>query len=438
MASNEPTHGGANRTLSVLVFPGGSEIGLEINRALRDCKEVQLFSAGTDAPNHAPYVFERHFTIPSIHQPDWIRALNRIVEACGIDYIYPAYDDVLLALARSASSIGARIVTSPLRTCEITRSKLQTYRHLAGKIPVPRVFDSPQDVDRFPIFVKPERGQGTERCHAVDSAPALVEALTRHLDLMILEYLPGEEFTVDCFSDRERGLLFCAGRERIRTRSGISTTSRSADNPAFAEFARRIAGELEFHGAWFFQVKRDDAGEFKLLEVAPRIAGTMALSRVLGVNFPLLSLYEQERIPVTIRPHALDVTIDRALTNRYRHGLKYSAVYVDLDDTLVLRGRVNTDLVRFLYQCVNRGVRLVLVTRHRQDVGETLRRHRLAGLFDEVIHITEADRSKAEFIREADAIFIDDSFRERQEVEKAKGILSFNSCMVEMLFDDRG
>jgi carbamoyl-phosphate synthase large subunit len=43
---------------NVFIFPGGTEIGLEINKSLRHCIEVQLFSAGLSVSNHAPYVIQ--------------------------------------------------------------------------------------------------------------------------------------------------------------------------------------------------------------------------------------------------------------------------------------------------------------------------------------------------------------------------------------------
>ena len=51
------------RMYDVLVFPGGTEIGLEIQRALCQCKDIRLYSAGLDVSNHAPYVFARHFSV---------------------------------------------------------------------------------------------------------------------------------------------------------------------------------------------------------------------------------------------------------------------------------------------------------------------------------------------------------------------------------------
>ena len=65
-------------------------------------------------------------------------------------------------------------------------------------------------------------------------------------------------------------------------------------------------------------------------------------------------------------------------------------------------------------------------------------KHRLTGLFDHIVHC-DAAVCKADHMREhgGDAIFIDDSFRERREVAERTGMATFDSSMVEMLFDDR-
>lgn len=425
-----------NKTpLHVLVFPGGTEIGLEINRALSWCKDIKLFSAGESVSNHAPYVFQRHYEVSSVRNPQFVEELNEVIRENAIDYVFPAHDDVVVALAQNAHRIAAGIVTSPLETCLIARSKSATYRLLAATMPVPELLD-PQRVKQFPVFVKPDKGQGSQHAQIVYDVDQLPQALGQCRDPIILEYLPGEEFTVDCFSDRNAGLLFCGGRQRIRTRNGISMDSEPAQDEVFVEYARRISKRLEFHGAWFFQVKRDRYGVFKLLEIAPRIAGTMAVYRVLGVNFPLLSIYEQRGVPTRIMANPIHVRIDRALVNRYSHNVSYKTVYVDLDDTLIVNDVVNTELIRFLYQCINVGKRIVLLTKHTGDLTVTLKTHRLNEVFDEVIQLGSS-ACKADHINDTDAIMIDDSFGERTQAQDMLGILTFDCSMVEMLLDDR-
>lgn len=421
---------------NVLVFPGGTEIGLEIRSALSYCKEIQLFSAGSDVSNHAPFAFSRHFTIPSIFDPGCIESLNRIVAEYAIDYIYPAYDDVIVFLAKNREQLQARLVTSPLPTCLLTRSKRSTYQTFAGTLRVPQVYECLADIAAFPVFVKPDKGQGSQNTHLVMSREQLESVLLKVPDPLIMEYLPGEEYTVDCFSDRSSGLLFAGARTRLRTRSGISVHSRTIDSPVFRQLAEKIGQHLELHGAWFFQTKRDRDGELVLLEVAPRIAGTMAVHRVRGINFPLLSIYEQERIPVAILDNGIEVEVDRALVSRYRHDLSYSTVYLDFDDTLVVNGRVNRLLVSFIFQCLERRITVVLVTKHGKDIHKTLKEYRLDGLFDRIVHLGK-DELKTDFITTTDAIFIDDSFSERQAVSNSLGIVTFDSSMIELLIDDR-
>jgi carbamoyl-phosphate synthase large subunit len=420
----------------VLVFPGGTEIGLEVQRSLAHLKEIELSGAGSAADAHGPFAYRRWATVPDVSEPGWLEALAAVTDQLGADFVYPAHDEVLTALAERREELDARVVAPSVETCRITRSKRATYAALAGAVPVPRVYDDLPAPDEYPVFVKPDRGQGSQGARLAHDADDIRRAARDGADL-VMSYLPGQEYTVDCFADREQGLLFARGRRRIRTRAGISMASRSeGDQAAFGRMAEEIRRRLGMHGAWFFQVREAADGTPTLLEVAPRVAGTMAVHRVLGVNFPLLSLYEHARVPVQIAPLEADVLLDRALTNRYRHDLSYSAVYVDLDDTLVVRGEVNTRLAPFLFQCLNERRRLVLITRHASDLQATLGRHRLGGLWDEVVHITDG-REKADHIREPDAILVDDSFRERRVARERLGIATFDSSMVELLIDDR-
>jgi hypothetical protein len=249
---------------------------------------------------------------------------------------------------------------------------------------------------------------------------------------VIQEYLPGVEYTVDCFSDRARGLLYAEGRERFRVSGGITAHCHFETNPLFTEYAQCINRLLPFRGAWFFQLKADSHGTLKLLEASARIAGTSGISRVSGINLPLLSLYEAEGLNVSIRQALPGVTLDRAHTPLYRHALKYEAVYVDFDDALVIHGRLNTLLVRVLYQCVNRNIPVILVSRHDGDLRLALRKHKIEGLFDRVVHLRGGE-SKAIAIEHRFAVFIDDSFRELTELEKVSGIIAIHPSAVELL-----
>lgn len=424
----------AGLTTRVLVYPAGTEIGLEVQRGLSGRHDLVAIGAG-DPASHAPTVFRHFLAAPYVGTPGWLDSLRRLVREHAIDVVYPTHDEAVFALAEQAGELGALVAGSPAETCRVCRFKSATYDLLQADLPVPRRYGSAAEVDRYPVFVKPDRGQGSRGAERVDSRERL-----ESMDLrgqLVLDYLPGDEFTVDCFSDRDAGLQFVGGRRRTRTNAGISVRTEAADLPELASHAQRIAARLRFHGAWFFQVKAGRDGRLHLLEVAPRVAGAMAYYRVQGINFPLLTVYEALRRPFVVQPQPVPgLVLERALQNRYQHGLSYGSVYMDLDDTLLVHGEVNTQLARFIFQCVNRSVAVVLLTRHAQDLPATLQRHRLAGLFDEIVHLRRGE-PKSSAIRRPDAIFIDDSFRERAEVASLLGIRTFDPSSLELLIDDR-
>jgi hypothetical protein len=57
-------------------------------------------------------------------------------------------------------------------------------------------------------------------------------------------------------------------------------------------------------------------------------------------------------------------------------------------------------------------------------------------LFDDII-IVDKEIAKSTFITVKDAIFIDDSFKERDDVFNQKNINVFSCDMIECLFDER-
>ncbi len=102
-------------------------------------------------------------------------------------------------------------------------------------------------------------------------------------------------------------------------------------------------------------------------------------------------------------------------------------------DTIVHEGQVNELVMRFLYQCANRGVRLVLVTRHVGDLGAHMRAHRIAAeLFDEIKHLQPGELKSAH-VTGTRAVFIDNHFPKRLDVQRTHGVPVFDVDAVEGL-----
>ncbi|MCS6990511.1 MAG: ATP-grasp domain-containing protein [Chitinophagales bacterium] len=422
--------------LRVLVFPCGTEIGLEIHRSLAYSRHFSVWGASS-ADDHGRMVYRNYVGgLPYVDAPDFLEALERCIQQYRIDFVYPAHDAVVLKLATHVSELSATVVASDAVTCRICRNKRDTYNFFRNVVAVPNIFDTP-DQATYPVFLKPAVGQGSRGALRADSLLQAAAALERDPSLLLLEYLPGEEYTVDCFTDRHGQLRFAGVRIRQRISSGISVRSKVVADAQLQQMARQINEKLHLRGAWFFQVRRRADGEPVLMEIAPRIAGTMGLYRALGVNFVLLTLFDRLDLEVQITALPVEGLVERALIARYDLPVTYSVVYVDFDDCLMLGNGVNTELIRFLYQARNNGKRLVLLTRHRQDIRQALKTVAISeDLFDQIVVVAE-QQHKSDYIKERDAIFIDDSFAERQRVQEVCGIATFAPDAVEALIDWR-
>jgi len=423
---------------NILVFPCGTEIAMEIFHSLKYARFLTLFGASS-VDDHGMYVYKNYFSgVPFFNEPGFIEALNKIIDENEIDFIFPSHDSPLLEMSRCSDKLHAKVLTSPYETCEICRSKLKTYEFFQNCEYVPRVYADASAVTEFPVFIKPDIGQGSSGIQKIDDREQLLRALSGEKKA-IVEYLPGEEYTVDCFTDRYGVLQFASMRTRARTRNGISVHSAIVHtDPTCRAIAESINSMLKFEGLWFFQVKHNRGGAYRLLEIAPRVAGTMCVHRAAGVNLPLLTVYDRMGFDVSCVMEMDSVEADRALINRYRLKIDYDRVVVDFDDTLVINGAVNTQLVSFLYQCVNTGKKIVLLTKHAGALAENMNRARISPtLFDEIIQI-EPSSDKADFFafKPVD-IFIDDSFSERKKVRQRYGIKTFSVDMVEGLLDWR-
>lgn len=425
------------KKVNVIIFPAGSEIGLEIFHSLKYSHHVEVFGA-SGKNDHASFIYdEAHYVEDEklyIGRSDFIDRFNGLLSDLGIKFIYPTHDTITNFLAENQSRLIATVITSPAETNRIARFKRETYRHFAGNDFCLAVYSPPFDALKFPVFLKPDDGQGGKGTFIAKDAQELNFYLSRHPDLLVTEFLPGDELSVDCFTDFNGKLIFVGPRTRERVQMGISFRSTSLEpDEEIMRIAQAINTAVALNGAWFFQIKRDQFGNYKLLEFAPRQSSTMGLYRHSGVNFALLSFFNAQKIPVQILRNEYHLKLDRCLYNRFHADFSYKRVYVDFDETLIADDKVHEMVMAFLFQCRNRGIELVLLTKHRYVLDETLERHGIArSLFSQIIQLTN-EQQKWEHINPLGAIFIDNYWIDRRDVKEKLGIPVFDVDAVECL-----
>ena len=428
------------KQINIMVFPCGSEIGLELHRSLKDIRFIELFG-GSSVEDHGCWVYKNYIgDIPYITDPKFIDVLNKYIDENNIDFIFPALDSVIAALSRERDKLHAKLLTCPDETVQICRSKSKTYERLSGCDFLPEIYKEPEQIKDYPVIIKPAESQGSQGFMILkDQQQLSYELSIRSEEQVICEYLPGEEYTIDCFTDRHGKLRYASCRNRHRIKNGISVNSSlMVPDERVREIAEIINEKMDFRGVWFFQLKRNMKGEYRLLECATRVAGTMCVERAAGVNLALLTVFDALDYDVDLTEQGINVVVDRALHNVFKLDIEYDEVYMDFDDTVIVHDKVNFTVLRFIYQCVERGIPVILLTRHDTDVVLDLKQRRIAPeLFDKIVCLPRSERKIDHVSPKSTALFIDDSFAERKSMRDAYGIYTLGVDAVEALLDER-
>lgn len=419
--------------LRVLVFPCGSENAAEIYQALRYSIHVEIFGASS-VDDHGRFRFEKYIGgLPNIKDTGFDSAFSELIGALDIDIVFATHDTVAEYLAPRASCMHFFLINGDPEATTVARRKTLTYNLFSDRAWVPVVYDDIASVDHWPVVVKPDQGQGAQGVSVVENEISARYALAQIDEPLLVEYLPGDELTVDCFTDRQRRLLWVGPRTRSRVKAGITMRSRHlAVDETIQTIAAEINERLQLRGPWFFQVKRDRYGKWKLLEISCRVGGAMVAQRARGINLPLMAIQDFLERDLQTLPERRVALIERNIATRVELNYEFDTVFVDFDDTLVIGGFVTPMVIAFLYQAIRDGKQIKLITRHEGDIRQMLRQTRIGTeLFDEIIHLKEG-QPKSDYITDK-AIFIDNHFPERLEISRKAGIPVFDVDAVEFL-----
>ncbi|MEM9862697.1 MAG: ATP-grasp domain-containing protein [Myxococcota bacterium] len=210
----------------------------------------------------------------------------------------PTVDAELEALAkhrRRFVDAGVRLVLAddePLARC-LDKYRLAEWCREHTCVPETRVFVSHMSASgmTFPLVVKPRRGSGSRGVRIVESPGALAR-LTPSKDLLLQEYLPGPEYSVDVLLTPFGEVLATVPRERLKVDSGVAVASRTLHSEELQSAARCVVQVLRLSHVVNVQFRRNTRGEMALLEVNARVPGTMPLTVEAGVNMPAFAILQ--------------------------------------------------------------------------------------------------------------------------------------------------
>ncbi len=419
----------------VLVLSCGSLTGTDMNMALKDNEEFEMW--GTSIyKNHGMYVYKNYISdIPNMNDVNFIETLNQKIKEYNIKYVIPTHEDMCLFLQENKDKINAIPVCSDYETALICRYKTKTYEKMSNYNFIPKVYKK-EEVREYPVFVKKDNDQGARHAYKVNNSQEL-ELYASDPDMIICEYLPGDEVTIDCFTNKDGKLLFCNPRATDRMLAGIDVHARRIElNDEIKYIAESLNKEIKFRGCWFFQIKKDINGKFKLLEIATRLPGAFSLSRCLDVNLPLLALKDLDGQDVEVTFNNISIEADKEFFGKYSLGIEYNTVFIDYKSCFENLEKINTFVMMYLYQCLNKNIKINIVTENKDKTIEHIKNNKIdINLFNEIIEINKKEVKK---LLVNDSILLSNDDELKNEIRKDNNTYCcFSNNIVEALIDWR-
>lgn len=226
----------------------------------------------------------------------------------NFDLVIPSTETSLLAVKASDldPTLRSRCVLASeasLDTALDKRRTLEVAARLGVRVPQGVLVTSADEVAEpiaWPVVVKPNHSKVVTRAQTLSFQPqicadtrALHKALEEFLPftpVLVQEYFRGHGVGVEALF--EYGLprwLFAHRRlHEWPITGGASSYRRAIAVPPMLEHATLdLLGELAWHGVAMVEFKLADDGDYRLMEINPRLWGSLPLAVAAGVNFPL-------------------------------------------------------------------------------------------------------------------------------------------------------
>jgi carbamoyl-phosphate synthase large subunit len=321
------------KMINVLMTGGGAPGAAGILRCLQFNPVLDIIMADANPNAVGRWLHAEFETIPFAHEKNFIDQVLSICEQRKIQVIMPLVTKELMPLAQHKKTFeeqGIKILVSDVDSLEIANNKSRLYQFLEWRgieLPAYRVVEKIEQFKNaveelgYPgerVCFKPSVSNGSRGFRIIandmdehdllfkekpDSTFISFNDAFRILssrpfpELLVTAYLPGEEFSVDCLADHGKTVLVVP-RLRKKMISGISVEGEFLKEEGIIAYCSTIIKELKLHGNIGIQVKRSETGKFFILEINPRVQGTISAGLGAGINLPVLAIKQELGISI--------------------------------------------------------------------------------------------------------------------------------------------
>lgn len=258
----------------------------------------------TDASTLGPAIYDadKYYIVPPITEDGYVDIILDICKREQISGVLSLIDPELSLLAANEDkfkTIGVTIIGSSYDLCEMALDKMQMYRWLVDH--GYNCARSWMDKDEFykavengevtyPVFVKPYRGSASISISKVYDKETVDLLFTHEDDLMIQEFLDGQEIGADVYIDLLSGeVVSIFTKKKIKMRAGETDKAVSFKDPALFALIEKFVLEAGYRGQIDIDIFEIN-GQYYISEVNPRFGGGYPHAYESGCNHMKLIL----------------------------------------------------------------------------------------------------------------------------------------------------
>lgn len=262
----------------------------------------------TDCSELAPALYEadKYYIVPKIDDKNYLNTILSICKENNIKAVLSLIDPELSLLAKNKDAfldVGTIPIVSDYDIVETCFDKYKMYQFLKEHgFRTPRSYIDKEEFYndlnkgniKFPVFVKPVKGSASININKVSSKEEVELLFKRFDNLMIQEYMNGDEFGADVYIDlisKEPVSIFT--KKKIRMRSGETDKSISVVDERLFNLIKDFTKKANFRGVIDIDIFYVD-GEYYISEVNPRFGGGYPHAFACNVNFPKLIINNLE------------------------------------------------------------------------------------------------------------------------------------------------
>jgi carbamoyl-phosphate synthase large subunit len=277
----------------VLVTGIGGPAGVNITRLLQAREDVHVIGCDIDELAAGRFFVDQFVTCPKVadsaNYEAWIK---KTVEEKKIELLIPTVDEELLPLSHWAAELTSYTVLSDTETLAIAADKFRSYKFIQEHLPefcptfsLLSDWSSTAQTDQE-YFIKPRCGRGARGCRRISHTEltALQPVCASPEEVVVMEVLPGTEWTVDAYVAKDGSVTYLVPRERLSLSGGISVKGKTVKESTVIHATKQLFARLSVRGPVCVQWKAHADGSVKFVEINPRLSGGLMISVAAGID----------------------------------------------------------------------------------------------------------------------------------------------------------